>query len=93
MRVAQSSTEVEYLALSSAAKKAIFLSHFLVNLATLRLPHRLSFAKAIALSKNPVLGQPLRHLRFEEHAIRERVACKVLTLAGSSIGRGKERRG
>ncbi len=82
--VAELSTEAEYLALSSAANEAIFLSQLLGELGYPPPTPPIIFGDnqgAIALSKNLVFAGRLRHLRLKEHAIRERVAFKELSVS------------
>ncbi len=78
-RVAQSSTEAEYLALSHSSNEVTFLSQLLEELGFPSHSPTLIDGDnqgALALAKNPVFGGRLRHLRLKERAVREHIKHK-----------------
>ncbi|SCZ92857.1 BZ3500_MvSof-1268-A1-R1_C063g00303 [Microbotryum saponariae] len=75
-RVADSTTDAEYLALSHASKEAGHLQELLMELGIdTRAPVQLygDNQGAIALAKNPTLHHRSRHIRIREHFVRDQV--------------------
>jgi hypothetical protein len=81
--VALSSTEAEYMALSSAAQEAIYLksigSDFKMNTKN-PIIIREDNQGAIAMSLNPVDHKASKHIAIKHHFIREKVADKQIEL-------------
>jgi transposase InsO family protein len=82
--VAQSTTEAEYMAVSSAAREAMWLRQLMTDL---RMPVQLPITLysdnqgGIALTKNPVLHQRTKHVDIKHHYIRELVEAGTVNLA------------
>ncbi|GAA5971756.1 hypothetical protein JCM3765_005605 [Sporobolomyces pararoseus] len=75
-RVAGSSSEAEYISLSHSSKESVFLSQLLIELGIpLSLPTTLfgDNQGANALSRDPQFHNRTRHLRLNEHFVREQV--------------------
>ncbi|SCZ95550.1 BZ3500_MvSof-1268-A1-R1_C050g00199 [Microbotryum saponariae] len=75
-RVADTTTDAEYLALSHASKEAGHLQELLMELGIdTRAPIQLygDNQGAIALAKNPTLHHRSRHIRIREHFVRDQV--------------------
>jgi hypothetical protein len=75
--VTLSSTEAEYVALTEAAKEALWLRLFMEEIGhplSTSLELRADNAGAIALSKNPEFHKRTKHIRIRYHFIREVVA-------------------
>lgn len=81
--VAQSTTEAEYMAVSSAAREAMWLRQLLADLRiSVPLPITLYSDNqgGIALTKNPVLHQRTKHVDIKHHYIRELVEANTINL-------------
>jgi hypothetical protein len=85
--VALSSTEAEYMALTHAAKEAIWLRRFLTELrfekeVRLQLPTIIheDNQSAIALAKNPIHHARSKHIDIQFHFIRERIEAGEIEL-------------
>ncbi len=81
--VALSSTEAEYVALSSAAQQAIWLRRLLTELGvntSLPTPICEDNQGAICLATNPVAHKKSKHIQIRHHYIRECVADKSVEL-------------
>jgi hypothetical protein len=71
---ATSTTEAEYMALSSACKQALWMSYFLQSFGiTLKPLLRCDNQAAIHISNNPVLHQRTKHIDIQFHFVREKV--------------------
>ncbi|SGY91523.1 BQ5605_C038g11676 [Microbotryum silenes-dioicae] len=76
-RVADSTCDAEYLALSHAGKEAIFLHQLFGELGLLSSKPVLIYGDnqgANALTKNPVFHARTRHIRLREHFVRDMVS-------------------
>jgi len=81
-RVAFSTTEVEYIAISEAAKEMIWLKNFLNELGKEQ-DNALIFSdiqSAISLAKNPVFHSRCKHVQLRYHFIRELINDGDLSL-------------
>ncbi len=82
--VALSSTEAEYVALSSAAQQAVWLRCLLSDLWEKQTtPTRVyeDNQGAICLAKNPIHHKRTKHIDIKHHYIREKVSDKTIELA------------
>jgi hypothetical protein len=83
--VALSSTEAEYIALTHAAKEAIWLRSLIGELQqNLELEPTLIYEdnqSCIALAKNPVFHARSKHIDIRHHFIRDKVESKEIELA------------
>jgi hypothetical protein len=71
---ATSTTEAEYMALSSACKQALWMSYLLQSFGTTLKPRlRCDNQAAIHISNNPVLHQRTKHIDIQFHFVREKV--------------------
>jgi hypothetical protein len=80
--VAHSSAESEYMAISQAAREAVWLRALLVELG-IKLPSTTIFGdnqSCIALAKNPVHHARTKHIAVRHHYVREKVESKELHL-------------
>lgn len=80
-RVATSSTKAEYLGLNVASSEVIFLRNLLTELGFPPTgPIQLwgDNQGANAAAAKPVFGRRMHHLRLSEHAIRERIAERLV---------------
>ncbi|SGY86511.1 BQ5605_C009g05823 [Microbotryum silenes-dioicae] len=76
-RVADSTCDAEYLALSQAGKEAIFLRQLFGELGLSSSKPVLIYGDnqgANALTKNPVFHARTRHIRLREHFVRDMVS-------------------
>ena len=77
---AQSSTEAEYMAVSEAAKQAIWIRHFLYSIGKETVYNMAPTTiyednqGAIKLADNPVNHPKTKHIAVRYHAIREHIA-------------------
>ncbi|MCP4115733.1 MAG: Ty1/Copia family ribonuclease HI [Desulfobacteraceae bacterium] len=81
--VALSSTEAEYVALSSAAQQAVWLRQLLKNLGCEQHQPTTVYEDnqgAICLARNPIAHKKTKHIEIRHHYIREKVADKTLAL-------------
>lgn len=81
--VALSSTEAEYIALSTAAKEAVYLRRLLKEVGCNRKDPILlkgDNMSAIQISKNPVFHKRTKHIEIKYHYIREVVEQKGIEL-------------
>jgi len=87
--VALSSTEAEYMALTQAAKEAIWVSRFLAELQGIpeNLEHPITKTRiyidnqgSIALAHNPEFHARTKHIAIQEHYVREKVASGEIEL-------------
>ena len=78
LAIALSSTEAEYMAMSSAAQEAVWLRRLLLNLGFSQKPTILyeDNQGAIALSKNPKSHSGTKHIDIRYHFIREIIERK-----------------
>jgi hypothetical protein len=76
--VTLSTCEAEYMAVGSATKEAMFLKKFLEELGYYNdefgVKLHCDSQSAINLMKNPTLHQSTKHIKVQEHFIRERIA-------------------
>lgn len=81
-RVALSTTESEYVAISEAAKEMIWLKNFLKELGKEQdVPPLFSDSQsAICLAKNPVFHSRCKHIQMKYHFIRELINDEELSL-------------
>jgi hypothetical protein len=79
--VSTSTTEAEYMALSLAARQAIWYKHSFEQF-KIKIPIRLlcDNQSAIQLAQNPVLHQRSKHIDIHYHFIREQLQCNEMTL-------------
>ena len=73
-RVADSSTDAEYLSLGHTSKEAIYIRQLLEELGLDMSKPTLIYGDnqgAIALTKNPQFHERTRHIRIKEHQVRE----------------------
>ncbi|SDA04126.1 BZ3500_MvSof-1268-A1-R1_C045g00141 [Microbotryum saponariae] len=87
-RVADSTTDAEYLALSHASKEAGHLQELLMELGIdTRAPVQLygDNQGAIALAKNPTLHHRSRHIRIREHFVRDQVRLGTIQALGPLV--------
>ena len=81
--VARSSTEAEYVALSSASQEAIWLRRLMRDISFQEVPPTLIHEDnqgAIDLSKNAKHHDRTKHIDISHHFIRERVACNEIVV-------------
>ena len=81
--VALSTTEAEYIALSSASQEAIWLQEFYQQLDPTQKGPTLIFEdnqSTIAMSKNPQFHGRAKHIGIKFHFIREQVSNKKVEL-------------
>ena len=80
--VALSTTEVEYIALTEAAKEAIWLKGLLIELKVLE--HEVVIysdsQSAIHLCKNPVFHERSKHIQVKYHFIRDMISQQMFKL-------------
>ena len=81
-RVALSTTEAEYIAISEAAKEMIWLKNFLNELGKEQddAPMFSDSQSAISLAKNPVFHSRCKHIQLRYHFIRELINDGDLSL-------------
>nr|KYP46555.1 Retrovirus-related Pol polyprotein from transposon TNT 1-94 [Cajanus cajan] len=81
-RVALSTTEAEYIAISEAAKEMIWLKNFLSELGKEQknAPLFSDSQSAICLAKNPVFHSRCKHIQLRYHFIRELINDEELSL-------------
>ncbi|SGY86542.1 BQ5605_C009g05826 [Microbotryum silenes-dioicae] len=83
-RVADSTCDAEYLALSQAGKEAIFLRQLFGELGLSSSKPVLIYGDnqgANALTKNPVFHARTRHIRLREHFVRDMMTADIFTKA------------
>lgn len=81
--VALSSTEAEYMAVSSATRELVWLRRLLSELGVAQTVPTVLYGDnqgAIALAKNPVAHARTKHIDVQHHFIRQQVACDAVTL-------------
>ena len=82
--VARSSTEAEYVALSSATQEAIWLRRLLSDISSQECPTTLineDNQGAIELSKNAKHHERTKHIDIAHHFVRERVASNEIAVS------------
>ena len=82
--VALSSTEAEYMALTQATKKAIWLRSLLAELNYTQECSTTLFEdnqSAIALAKNPVHHTRSKHIDIQHHFVREKIESKEIEIS------------
>ena len=83
--VARSTTEAEYLALSSAVQECLWLKQLLedINLFNIALPITIheDNKSAIALAQNPRFSDRTKHIDVAHHFLRERIDDNTITLS------------
>jgi len=93
--VALSSTEAEYMALTQAAKEAIWVSRFLAEFQGIpeNLEHPITKTRiyidnqgSIALAHNPEFHARTKHIAIQEHYVREKVASGEIELVYLDTG-------
>ena len=90
---AQSSTEAEYMAVSEAAKQAVWIRHFLYSIGK-EVVYKMAPTTiyednqgAIKLADNPVNHPKTKHIAVRYHAIREHIANGEIRLEYLSTDR------
>ncbi|MCO5559364.1 hypothetical protein L7F22_012963 [Adiantum nelumboides] len=79
--MSSSTTEAEYVAVSSASKEAVWLSHLVGELGIHQtLVLHCDSHSAIALTKNPVFYSKSKHIKVRYHVIRDILASKRIEL-------------
>lgn len=81
--VAQSSTEAEYIALSTAAKEAVYLRRLLKEIGCLDQDKIVLLGDNISaqhIAKNPVHHKRTKHIDIKYHFVREKVESKEIEL-------------
>ena len=81
--VARSSTEAEYVALSSATQEAIWLRRLMSDISFQEFPPTLineDNQGAIELSKNAKHHERTKHINIAHHFVRERVSSNEITV-------------
>ena len=81
--IAQSTTEVEYMALTDAGNQATWYRSFLSELGyspEKPIPIHGDNKGAIDLSENPVTGRRSKHIDIKHHVIREYIQSDQITL-------------
>ena len=87
--VAKSSTEAEYVALSTATQEVIWLRRFLVNIGvSIKGPVQIyeDNQGAIDIAKNPKHHDRTKHIDVCHHFVRERVALNDITVSYCPTG-------
>ena len=87
--VAKSSTEAEYVALSTATQEVIWLRRFLVNIGvSIKGPVQIyeDNQGAIDIAKNPKHHDRTKHIDVCHHFVRERVASNDITVSYCPTG-------
>ena len=82
--ITQSTTEAEYVAAASAAKKAIWLRKLLSDIGCQCSEATMLFIdnqNAIRLKRNPEFHKGTKHIDIRYHFIREKVECNELTVS------------
>lgn len=81
--VALSTTESEYIALSSAVQEGVWLQHFMAELTDSMSSVNIfcDNQSTLCLATNPVVSQRSKHIDIRVHAIRDRVRNKEVILA------------
>ena len=83
LRVALSTTEAEYVALSTATQEAIWLRRLLEDIGK---PLDEPYQGAIAMAKNPVGHARTKHIDIHYHFVREGVQDEAIILKYVATG-------
>ncbi len=87
--VALSSTEAEYIALTAATKKAMWLRALLKDLGQEQKGPTTIYEdnkSAITLANNPINHQRTKHIDVQFHFIREKIKSKEINIKHTSTG-------